>query len=200
VRAGGTVLLTALATVSLRLSEASMDGGTEPQSPPWQQAPEWTAYKQLHAAASSPKTLSEMEAVEARIRRESTALRRLFPGNTELATDLAAFLFDAAHLRRTELQKPRGRPARPDVNAQLDDLLDRLDQRFSTLRRLHEVGGTDPWIAAEVEALVVHSIEAAEDTLKRIDRKQPDASALTQRTKETVSRVRAWLKVSGTRG
>lgn len=199
--AGATVLLTAaLVTLSPHLSEASMDGSSEPQSPPWQQSPEWKAYKQLHAAASAPKTLAEMEAVEARIRQESAGLRRLFPGNAQLVTDLTAFLFDAAHMRRTELQKPRGRPARPDVNAQLDDLLDRLDQRFGTLRGLREAGGNDPWIASEVEALVVHSLEAAEDTLKRIDRKQPDAAALAQRTKETVARVRAWLKVSGTLG
>ncbi|MGZ3444473.1 MAG: hypothetical protein ACXWLG_02255 [Myxococcaceae bacterium] len=48
--------------------------------------------------------------------------------------------------------------------------------------------------------MVAHSCEAAEETVKRIDRKKPDAAALARRTREAVGKVRAWLEASGTRG
>ncbi|MGZ6072164.1 MAG: hypothetical protein ACXWK8_13180, partial [Myxococcaceae bacterium] len=87
---------------------------------------------------------------------------------------LGAFPFDVAHMRRLELQTPRGRPPPRDENRNLDEFLGTLDERFAALRGLREAGGTDPWIAAEVEALVAHSCEAAGETVKRIDPKKPD--------------------------
>jgi hypothetical protein len=177
-----------------------MDGGPESTAPTWQQSQEWKEYKELHAAASAPRTVTEMEAVEARIRRRSGSLSRIFPNDHHMVATLGAFLFDVAHMRRLELQTTRGRPAPRDENRNLDEFLGTLDERFAALRGLREAGGTDPWIAAEVEALVAHSCEAAEETLKRIDRKKPDAAALARRTREAVGKVRAWLEASGTRG
>ena len=117
-----------------------MDGGPESTAPTWQQSAEWKAYKELHAAASAPRTLTEMEAVEARIRRGSGSLSRIFPNDPHLVATLGAFLFDAAHMRRVELQTTRGRPARRDENRELDELLEALDGRFAALRGLREAG------------------------------------------------------------